>query len=307
MKKVLCAVLCILIVAAFAGCGAGKPASASVNLIEKLNALTVSDQTLGIAGKYAKLTDIQDGSIDADLIGTWCTPDGETTYTYSEDGVFKATSATFGDHEATFTCLTIGDYKILCEESELSPEFYDGAQPGDTQISYAAYSVENDALYQVVVEEVNEDFTSTYSVLVTMFRADETGSAAAAIAKNPIDLAALNGTWADEDKGSFTMADGKLTLGEDDFNVSFNEKNQLVVEKDGRSIAYHMAVSKLKEYDYEDRTQFTESTMMGLSYTGADENDKPNLLPVLTDYKTEFEYDTWYYSGSFKLQDGSEA
>ena len=47
--------------------------------------------------------------------------------------------------------------------------------------------------------------------------------------------------------------------------------------------------------------------MLGVSYTGADENDKPNLLPVLTDYKTEFEYDSWYYSGSFKLSDGSEA
>ena len=30
---------------------------------------------------------------------------------------------------------------------------------------------------------------------------------------------------------------------------------------------------------------------MGVSFTGADENDIPNLLPVLTDYKTEFEYD----------------
>ena len=57
----------------------------------------------------------------------------------------------------------------------------------------------------------------------------------------------------------------------------------------------------MKDYDYEDRTQFTESTMMGVSYTGADENDKPNLLPVLSDYKTEFGYDSWYYSGSFKL------
>jgi hypothetical protein len=28
---------------------------------------------------------------------------------------------------------------------------------------------------------------------------------------------------------------------------------------------------------------------------------------VLTDYKTEFDYDSWYYSGSFKLQDGTEA
>ena len=45
--------------------------------------------------------------------------------------------------------------------------------------------------------------------------------------------------------------------------------------------------------------------MLGISFTGADENDKPNLLPVLEDYKTEYGYDSWYYSGSFKLQDGN--
>ena len=306
VKRIVCAILCILIVAGFAGCGTKKPASAGVNLIKKLTSLMVSDKDLGIAGKYTKLSDIKDGSIDADIVGTWITADGETTYTYDADGTSKATSA-YGDNEAPFTCLLIGGYRIVCQEVELSPEFYDGAQPGDTQLTYTAYSVENDALYQVIVEEVNEDYTSNMSALVTLYRADESGSAAASIEKNPIDMAALNGTWADDEKGSFTIEDGVLTLGEDSFNISFDEKNALVVEKDGESTAYHMAVSIMKEYDYEDRTQFTTSTMMGVSYTGADENDKPNLLPVLTDYKTEFEYDSWYYSGSFKLQDGSEA
>ena len=166
--------------------------------------------------------------------------------------------------------------------------------------------MENDALYQVIVEEVNEDYTSSYSSLVTLYRADETGSAAASIAKNPIDLKALNGTWKSDEKGGFTLEDGVLTLGADNYNVSFDEKNQLVVEKDGQSTAYHMAVSLMKEYDYEDRTQFTTSTMMGVNYTGADENDKPNLLPLLTDYKSEYDYDSWYYSGSFKLTEGEE-
>ena len=73
------------------------------------------------------------------------------------------------------------------------------------------------------------------------------------------------------------------------------------MEKDGRSTAYHMTVSMMKEYDYEDRTQFTESTAMGTSYTGADENDQPNLLTVLMDYKTEFGYDSWNYSGNYRL------
>lgn len=306
VKRIFCAILCAAIALSLAACGAKTTKTDGVDLREKLASLMVTDEKLGIAGKYVKLSDVEGGSIDADLVGTWITADGETTYSYSADGTAKATSV-YGDNEAPFTCITIGDYKIICEEVELSPEFYDGAQPGDTQLSYTAYSVENDALYQVIVEEVNEDYTSNMSALVTLYRADETGSAAASIEKNPIDMSALNGTWADDEKGSFTIEDGVLTLGADNYNVSFDEKNQLVVEKDGQSTAYHMAVSMMKEYDYEDRTQFTTSTMMGVSYTGADENDVPNLLSVLTDYKTEFEYDSWYYSGSFKLSDGSEA
>ncbi len=302
MKRFFCVMLCVLIAAACTGCGAKKSASTGVNLIEKLTALMVSDQTLGIAGKYVKLTDIEGGSVDADLVGAWITADGEMTYTYGEDGALKVTSELYGDSELPFTCITIGDYKILCEEMELSPEYYDGAQPGDTQLSYTAYSVENDALYQVVVEEVNEDYTSSYSSLVMLYRADESGSAAAAIAKNPIDLNALNGTWESDDKGSFTLEDGVLTLDGDSFNVSFDEKNDLVVEKDGASTVYNMAVSVTKEYDYEDRTQFTAHTAMGLSYTGADINDKPNMVAVM-DY---YEYNGWYYSGSFKLRTDDE-
>lgn len=272
-----------------------------VNIVEKLTALMVSDKTLGIAGKYSTLADIRDGSVDPDVIGTWTTADGDMTYTYGEDGVVKITSEVYGDSQAPFTCLTIDGYKILCEEVELSPEYYDGAEEGDTQLAYTAYSVENGAMYQVVVEEVNEDYTSSMSALVMMYRADETGSAAAAIADNPINLQALNGTWT-SDQGSFTISGGTLTLGGDSFQLSLDEKNDLVVEKDGASTTYNMAVSVMKEYDYEDRTQFTTSTVMGISFTGADENDKPNLLPVLDDYKAAYEYDSWYYSGSFKLQ-----
>ena len=300
-KKLLCAILCVLIVAAFAGCGAKKSASASVDVLAKLNALMVSDQTLGIAGKYTKLSEIEGGTIDADLLGSWSTADGDMTYDYGEDGIVKVTSALYGDSEVPFTCVTIGEHKILCEEIELDPAFYDGAKEGDTQLSYTAYSVENDALYQVVVEEVDPDYTSSMSALVTLYRTDETGSAAAAIAKNPIDLKALNGTW-DSDKGSILIEDGVLTFGEDRFNISLDGKNDLVVEKDGASTTYNMAVSVTKEYDYEDRTQFTTDTAMGISFTGADENDKPNLLALLDDYKTEYGYESWYYSGSFKLQ-----
>ena len=298
MKRVLCAILCVLMAAAFAACGAKK----GVDIAAKVNALMVTDQTLGIAGKYTKLPEVEGGSIDADLVGTWVTADGDMTYTYGEDGTLKVTTELYGDSELPYTCVTIGEYKILCEEMQLDPEMYEGAKEGDTMLSYTAYSVEKDVLYQVVVEEVNEDYTSHTSALVTLYRADESGSAAAAIAANPIDIKSLNGTWVC-DKGSFTIADGTLKLGEDTYTISLDEKNDLVVEKDGKSTAYNMAVSVMKEYDYEDRTQFTASTGLGISYTGAGENDQPNLASLMESY----EYNGWYFSGSFKLlKDGEE-
>ncbi|MCR5150142.1 MAG: hypothetical protein K6B52_02825 [Clostridiales bacterium] len=305
-KKILCMTLCVLMVAVFAGCGAKNSSSTGVNIVEKLNSLMVSDQTLGISGKYTKLADIKEGSVDKELVGTWLTADGATSYTYGEDGIIKAKSE-YGDNELPFTCMTIDGYRIICEEHELSPEFYDGAKEGDTQLSYTAYSVENDALYQVIVEQVNEDYNQNISALVIMYHADESGSASEAVKKNPIDLNALNGTWKC-DNGSFTVSNGTLTLGDDSFTLSLDENNKLVVSKDGESTTYGMAISCMKEYDYEDRTKFTESVAMGISFTGSDENDKPNLLPVLVDYKTEFDYDTWYYSGSFTLlKDGESA
>ena len=47
--------------------------------------------------------------------------------------------------------------------------------------------------------------------------------------------------------------------------------------------------------DWPDKT-----TRLGLYYTGADENDKPNLLPLLDDWKTDYQWEDWYYSGSFE-------
>ena len=42
--------------------------------------------------------------------------------------------------------------------------------------------------------------------------------------------------------------------------------------------------------------------MLGLYYTGADEDDLPNLLHLMDDWKTDYAWDTWYYTGSFELQ-----
>ena len=307
IKQSFCLFLCVILVAAFVGCQTKKSGSESepeqggVDTVGILNSLMATDQELEIAGKYNKLSDITDGTINPDLVGTWVSADGDITYTFSEDGTEKTTSAVYGDSEVPFTCLTVGEQKLICEEIELSPELYDGAKEGDTQLSFATYRIENDALYRVIVEEINEDFTSNVSALVSAYRADDSGDASASIAKNPIDIKVLNGTWESE-KGSFTVADGTLKYGEDSYQLSFNEKHDLVVEKDGKSTVYGTNVAITKDYDYDDRSQFVASTTMGLYFTGADENDKPNLLPLLDDYKTEYGYDSWYYSGNFKLQ-----
>lgn len=301
VKKIVCAILCLCMVAAFAGCGAKEPEAAGIDVRGKLSALVTSDKELGIAGKYKALSEITDAEIDPEIVGTWLTADGKTSYTYTADGRATSKSEDYGSTEVTYGCVKIGDYKILCEEIPLDPEYYEGAEEGDTAMSYLAYAIENDVMYSVVVEEVNEDFTSSVSSLVVMYRADESGSAAAAVANNPFDIGSFAGTW-ESDKGSFTIEGDTLTLGEDSYKISFSDKNELVVEKDGKSVAYGMSIANSKEYDYDDRSKSTDSIVLNLSYTGADENDKPNLLAVLDDWHTEYEFENWYYAGNFSLQ-----
>ena len=38
---------------------------------------------------------------------------------------------------------------------------------------------------------------------------------------------------------------------------------------------------------------------MGVSYTGADENDKPNLLPCMTDWAAEYDWNEYLFNASF--------
>ena len=293
-KRWICAVLCSVLALACFGCQAKKT---EVNLPEKLAALTVSEEALGIQDQYAALSDVTDGAVDPDLVGKWVTADGATSYTFAADGVEKIESESYGNFDVSFTCLTRGDYKILCEELTMTSEDVDGNSTESTVLSYTAYRVENDALYMVTVEGDPEDFGSYQSALVSMYRADESGSAAASIAKNPIALRSLDGTWISE-TGSFTIENGKLTCDGESGRLSFDEKNQLVVEKDGKSTAYAMNISTKKLYGDEP----AESTVLGLYYTGEDESDLPNLLPILEDWKTDYAWDSWYYTGSFELQ-----
>ena len=296
MKKALSILLCLLMAVSFFGCGmsVGK----EVNLRDKLASLMVTDDALGIKGKYNSLADITDGSVDKDLVGTWKTADVETTYVFNEDGTAKATSE-YGETEAKFTCLTVGEYKVMCEESEMESTDVDGNTTTSTVVSYSTYDVDKDALYFTNVEETtDENIDSSQYALIAMYRADENGSIDAAVAKNKVALDSFTGTWASE-KGEIAIADGTLTLGKDTYDISMSDKGKLVVDKDGTFSEYSVNISVRKQYDGEDKTQATETTALGLYFTGADENDKPNLESVLDDWG---DYMPNYFSGTFDLK-----
>ena len=81
-----------------------------------------------------------------------------------------------------------------------------------------------------------------------------------------------------------------------------NEQGRLVVASGDASTEYPVNLVLRKDYENNDKANATETISMGISYTGADENDKPNLLSVLDDWKTDYQWDDWYYTGTFDLQ-----
>ena len=204
-KRLLFAALCLVLLLSCVGCSAKKP---GVDLREKLDALTVSDEDLGIKDQFSALSDITGGSIDDALVGRWVSADGRTSYTYAADGTQKIESEDYGDFDVKYTCITCGDYRILCEEVPMTSSDAEGNATESTALSYTAYEIENDVLYMAMVEEHDPMYTTNQTALVSMFKADGSGSAARSMAKNPIDLSCLNGTWVTE-KGSFTIENGE--------------------------------------------------------------------------------------------------
>ncbi len=296
MKKALCIAFCILIAVSLFGCGMNSVKE--VNLRDKLSSLMVTDDALGIKGKYSLLSDITDGSIDNELAGTWKTADGETTYTFNEDGTAKAVSS-YGESEIKYTCLTLGGYKVICEEVGMESTDADGNTTTSTVLSYSTYNIDNDALYFTNVEDTTNEITdSAQYALMTMYRADESGSIEASTSGNRISLDSFAGTWTCE-KGEITIDGKTLKLGEDVYNISINDAGKLVAEKDGKATEYSANISVRKQYENEDKTQSTETVALGLYFTGADDNDKPNLESVLDDWG---DFMPNYYSGTFDFK-----
>ena len=105
-KRLLFAALCLVLLLSCVGCSAKKP---GVDLRVKLDALTVSDEDLGIKDQFSALSDITGGSIDDALVGRWVSADGRTSYTYAADGTQKIESEDYGNFDVKYTCMTCGD------------------------------------------------------------------------------------------------------------------------------------------------------------------------------------------------------
>ena len=298
LKQALSVLLCVLLVCALAGCGAKT--AAPVSLFAMIDRLYATQTELELPNVETPIGIFSDGKVDPDLIGVWKTADGSYTYTYAEDGT--ATAATANSDTLTtvpFLCLERQGHNILVEE--LTVMSYDGEgnpTPGEKQLSYTAYLVEGDAMYMLSVEDIGEYSSSYFGTLQRFYRADEAGSIDKALAAHPVDLTSLYGEWEGE-KGNVVIDETGLKFDGAVYTLSFNDKLQLVAEKDGVSTAYSFGVGYSKTSTDPENTQWEKHRALSLNYTGADENDKPNLLPCMTDWAAEYDWNEYLFNASF--------
>ncbi len=300
-KKTVIVILAVfMILAAFSGCrGKGKPADDGVNIREQLSSMIASDKELNIAGKYETVADITDGRIDEELIGKWVTLDGDTSYTFSDEGIMTAESKKYNSvTEVKYTCLDIEGRNVLCEDLIMNSYPEDGGEPEKTVvISYDVYSVQNDALYMVAVETTDDDIYGSYSAtLVNLYKADDKGSIDESYKKNAISLSSFYGKW--DCEGTEVTIDNKgLTANGITYALSLSDSGNLVVEKDDNSTEYDYAMVHNKIYGMEDRTApETQEIILSFVYTGKDENDVPNLVDIMEDWKKSYDWSEWYYT-----------
>ena len=293
-----------------------------INLRDKLVSLAATDAALGLRDKYSSFDDITGGFIDTDLVGTWNTNYG-LTWTYNEDGTitdaeggsdhYRGQTISTGDYTIQiyyqrFICMSVDAYNVICEEAKMTIKDAESKVTESTALSYSTYEVNNDALFltytydtfddtinELLYDTIETDYNSAYFYLLVMYRVDENGSTEAAVAKNSISPDTFAGTWVSEN-GEFTVADGKLSLGEDTFDISVDGRGDvfvnLTVTSDYSTTEYTVFFSVSVQYDDENRTDEIIDLSMQLSYWSEDENDKPNLLPVLDES----------FSGNFHLQ-----
>ncbi|MCR4951494.1 MAG: hypothetical protein K6A40_09255 [Solobacterium sp.] len=269
----------------------------NVNLREILAGLFVNDEKLGINGKYEHLTDIKDGSIDPELVGTWTIPD-TVSYIYKEDGTVSVKSEEYGNQDnVPFTCLKIGDYNLIAEEVAYTE---DSDTEEKTVLTWTSYKVDNGALYMTTVEEYASEYTFYVSPIQVMYKEDASGSTKASAENNPISVSSFNGTWTADETKKITIKDDTLTAGDQEYRISMGKNNTLVVEKDGTSTAYAIALAHRTQYG-DDKTDITkDGYLLSLSYIGKDENDRPNLADVLIDWHKEYDWNEFRFNNSFE-------
>ena len=299
-KKLIAILLAALILTAFAGCSVTFEKTTSIDLKAKLASLLVNDKDTDLS----KATDLA----DLNIVGTWKTADESVTYTFEEfNETGKATATVSGQTTTvTYKCLDIDGKFILQEEVPMMSYTDDSEEPVETTaIVNTAYEIENDVLYMVSVEEMGDETTSFQAALQIMYRADENGSIEDAVSRNPISIESLYGSW-EEDGKAFTLDADGLKVGDDVYAVSV-EGDKFVAEKDGEKTEYSFRLTYSKVYTDNSKTEIEkEGYVFFLSFTGKDENDKPNLASVLSDWKTEYDYDEWLYSGNFAEVDAVE-
>ncbi len=280
------------------GSSAGTAAEA-VNLREKVDALYTTEEDLGLSGKYTSSAEIAEAAIDPELVGTWKTADGSVSYTYREDGTATAFTEGYGGSDYTFTCLTSGNYKLIAEDLEMT-EITDGVETTVPSVNYVSYQIADGALYFTIVDALDPNMNQSISQVIAAYKADEKGDISASIAKNPISPASYYGEWTYGD-----MEDRKLTIDEKGFTaegmetlpVSVSESGKLVVGSGDGATEYSAGIAYEKLYDNTNGLQITgENYALALSYTGKDENDRPNLADAMNDWHADYDYEEFYFT-----------
>lgn len=280
------------------GSSAGTAAEA-VNLREKVDALYTTEEDLGLSGKYTSSAEIAEAAVDPELVGTWKTADGSVSYTYREDGTATASMEGYGGSDYTFTCLTSGNYKLIAEDLEMT-EITDGVETTVPSVNYVSYQIADGALYFTIVDALDPNMNQSISQVIAAYKADEKGDISASIAKNPISPASYYGEWTYGD-----MEDRKLTIDEKGFTaegmetlpVSVSESGKLVVGSGDGATEYSAGIAYEKLYDNTNGLQITgENYALALSYTGKDENDRPNLADAMNDWHADYDYEEFYFT-----------
>ena len=307
-KNKIIAILCVSIMAMtmLAGCGASKePGSSEAPQDKKelLKSMMTSEEELGIASKYNKVADITDGTVDPELVGVWKTADQSFTYHYNEDGTAYFESTDFGNSDpAPYTCLTVGDHQIVCQETTMV-DYSDDAEKETAVMSYNTYKVDGDVMYQVVVDDVYPGVTYVTTALLTYYRADESGDIAKALSDNPEDPEYIYGEWNYEggtitidDKG-MTVTGGPDELGLAPLPISITEDGGLEVEANETTTKYRFNLTLNTEFKDDTKKEIEKQEYgLNLFYTGADKDDRPNLADIMEDWNKDYGYEEYLYN-----------